>query len=175
LLFASLAGTDVEVRGEWKGRSCGGCFNHRTWVNNPNIFLTVKKNCTITFSLFQPLTSESGGEKLMHHMSFYVFRTFAPQGRRQLKKVAESDIVCEGYYSNLRHNKGTETVEMTVFCFFRFVLTFVWFFFLFFFVLFLLLLTASDCDSGPGSVPQSLHCPAVDFLPGLRVAVDHAD
>jgi hypothetical protein len=124
-----MLGTEVEIRGEWNGSSCGGCFNHRTWVNNPNIFLHVRKNCTISFSLFQPLSNENDG-KLMHHMSFYVFKTYAPQGRRQLKKVPESDIVCEGYYSNLRPNKGI---------FFLFCLFVCFVFFFVFFCLFICL------------------------------------
>lgn len=99
-------GVEIDIRGQWKGKTAGGSFNNITWRHNPNIFLSVKQNSTITFSLFQPISD------VMHHMSFYVIKTYSPFGRRQIKSVPEQDIVCEGYYSSLKPNKVTVVAEL---------------------------------------------------------------
>ncbi len=65
-------GADVLLRGEWKGKACGGSLNHLTWINNPQIFLCVNQESTINISLFQPKSDK----KLS--ISFYVFRTQSP-------------------------------------------------------------------------------------------------
>jgi len=38
---------------EWKGETAGGCINHPTWMNNPQVKFTVDQRCQIFISLQQ--------------------------------------------------------------------------------------------------------------------------
>eukprot|EP01127_Copromyxa_protea_P012816 TRINITY_DN3368_c0_g1_i1.p1 TRINITY_DN3368_c0_g1~~TRINITY_DN3368_c0_g1_i1.p1 ORF type:complete len:647 (+),score=146.86 TRINITY_DN3368_c0_g1_i1:631-2571(+) len=96
----AVKGTEISLKGEWKGTTCGGSLNHLTWVNNPQIFLRVTQEATIDFSLFQPVVAD---KKLS--ISFYVFKTHSPSAKRLVRSYNDSDIVCEAYFSSLKPSK----------------------------------------------------------------------
>lgn len=68
-------GTDIQIRGEWKGDSCGGSLNHYSWINNPQIFLRVNQESNIKLILYQPRAETKFA------ISFYVFKTHSPEGQ----------------------------------------------------------------------------------------------
>jgi len=43
----------VTTRGEWKGKSAGGCKNYDSWTNNPQFILTISTKSTISIVLIQ--------------------------------------------------------------------------------------------------------------------------
>ena len=55
----------IDLPGEWKGQSAGGCFNHPTWIYNPQFQLIISSSCKIQLS--QPTDDFSIG--------FYVFKS----------------------------------------------------------------------------------------------------
>eukprot|EP01126_Amoeba_proteus_P047315 TRINITY_DN5392_c0_g2_i3.p1 TRINITY_DN5392_c0_g2~~TRINITY_DN5392_c0_g2_i3.p1 ORF type:complete len:863 (+),score=177.45 TRINITY_DN5392_c0_g2_i3:149-2737(+) len=106
ILTTPQTGEHIEIRGEWKGRTCGGCLNHVTWIYNPQIFLQVAQNSTVTISLFQPKSDN------VLAISFYVFRTHCPEQKRVVESYNESDILCEGYFSSTRPSRISKEVEL---------------------------------------------------------------
>eukprot|EP01126_Amoeba_proteus_P025319 TRINITY_DN2528_c0_g1_i11.p1 TRINITY_DN2528_c0_g1~~TRINITY_DN2528_c0_g1_i11.p1 ORF type:complete len:542 (-),score=130.01 TRINITY_DN2528_c0_g1_i11:2356-3981(-) len=98
-----VTGMQVEIKGEWKGKSSGGSLNNITWVNNPQVFLTVEKNSNITFSIFQPKKEDP---EEMASISFYIFRTYHEQKKRLIEyKFKEEDVICEAYFSTLKPSR----------------------------------------------------------------------
>lgn len=67
-------GKFIEIKGEWKGSTAGGCINHLSWRRNPQIFLHVPKNTNCTFTIYQPHSEDNKKE-----ISFYVFKTSSPE------------------------------------------------------------------------------------------------
>ncbi len=52
ITFADLVPEDYSVmraEGEWTTKTAGGCANHKTWKNNPQFLMTVKKDKTKDF------------------------------------------------------------------------------------------------------------------------------
>jgi len=106
IVFTKQSGAELQVRGEWKGASAGGSLNNLTWRNNPQILLYLTKNTLINFTLFQQKSDHQVS------MNFYVFRTYSKDGKRIIKQYNESDIVCEGYFSNLKPTKVSKETEL---------------------------------------------------------------
>jgi len=69
-----------KFRGEWKGKSAGGCLNHSTWRYNPQLFLTAQEKTHLTIKLIQESTSS---DLPFFHIGFYVAKSDG-SGRRQL-------------------------------------------------------------------------------------------
>eukprot|EP01127_Copromyxa_protea_P000334 TRINITY_DN10273_c0_g1_i1.p1 TRINITY_DN10273_c0_g1~~TRINITY_DN10273_c0_g1_i1.p1 ORF type:complete len:869 (+),score=163.90 TRINITY_DN10273_c0_g1_i1:250-2607(+) len=109
--FEEKTGKTIDVISEWKGESAGGSLNHLTWCNNPQIFLHVTKNSSVTLSLFQPKVEGTDNEGALS-TSFYVFKTHAPYRRRLIGAYKEQDITCEGYFSTLKHSKFSKTTDL---------------------------------------------------------------
>jgi len=74
-LMVFVPGKTVDIVGEWKGKSAGGCLNHLSWRHNPQILLQVPKNSDITITVYQQRKSDKAE---MHEISVYLFRTSTP-------------------------------------------------------------------------------------------------
>ena len=69
-----------KFKGQWKGKSAGGCQNHPTWRYNPQLFLTVPEEKVVKVTLTQDARPEGEG---LYHIGFYVAKSDSPE-RRQL-------------------------------------------------------------------------------------------
>ena len=85
-----------KLKGQWKGKSAGGCQNHPTWRYNLQLFLSVPEETTVRITLSQDSSfssssssSENGG---FYHIGFYVARADNPD-RRQLM-MSPQNLVC---------------------------------------------------------------------------------
>ncbi|KAL6076589.1 Constitutive triple response 4 [Balamuthia mandrillaris] len=74
--------------GEWTAGTAGGCINHSSWRDNPQFFLTVKKELSATITLKQL------EENKMASIGFYIAKS---NGRRQLV-LTPSDLVEKGAF-----------------------------------------------------------------------------
>eukprot|EP00008_Paramoeba_atlantica_P002348 CAMPEP_0201501750 /NCGR_PEP_ID=MMETSP0151_2-20130828/83753_1 /ASSEMBLY_ACC=CAM_ASM_000257 /TAXON_ID=200890 /ORGANISM="Paramoeba atlantica, Strain 621/1 / CCAP 1560/9" /LENGTH=637 /DNA_ID=CAMNT_0047895279 /DNA_START=1709 /DNA_END=3619 /DNA_ORIENTATION=+ len=72
-----------KLKGQWKGKSAGGCQNHPTWRYNPQLFLSVPEETTVRITLAQDASSSSSSQGGANHIGFYVARADNPD-RRQL-------------------------------------------------------------------------------------------
>src|ERR1041385_7788435 len=75
LTVAPKSGKVIEIVGEWKGKSAGGCLNHLSWRHNPQILLLAPKNTDVTLSIYQERKKEKAE---MHEISVYLFKTYTP-------------------------------------------------------------------------------------------------
>jgi hypothetical protein len=69
-------GKHVEIVGEWKGKSAGGCLNHISWRHNPQILLNAPKNTDVTVTVYQERKKDKAE---MHEISVYIFKTYTNQ------------------------------------------------------------------------------------------------
>lgn len=76
ILFSSKLGKSVEIMGEWKGKSAGGCLNHLSWRHNPQILLQAPRNTDVTVTIYQPRHKDKAE---MHEISLYIFKTYTNQ------------------------------------------------------------------------------------------------
>jgi hypothetical protein len=103
--------TILRAEGAWTAETAGGCANHTTWRNNPQLLMKVTKTTHITMSLNQPDTrmqaKELGkaafdqlyvaGAGYEEHIGFAVF-----QGASRRARYAARDIVAEAAYTGVR-------------------------------------------------------------------------
>jgi uncharacterized lipoprotein NlpE involved in copper resistance len=94
-----------KFKGQWKGKSAGGCQNHPTWRYNPQLFLTVPEEKVVRVTLAQD--PKEGGEALFQ-IGFYVAKADTPE-RRQLV-IARSNLVCKAKFEV----KEEVSAEMTL-------------------------------------------------------------
>ena len=69
-----------KLKGQWKGKSAGGCQNHPSWRYNPQLFLSVTEEKVVKIALMQDAGLENAEP---FHIGFYVAKADNPD-RRQL-------------------------------------------------------------------------------------------
>jgi Calpain large subunit, domain III len=77
----------VSVRGEWSGKSAGGCRNFQTCPDNAQYLLKVRKQGDVTILLSQSL------KKRFDAIGFYVVQT--SDSSNKLRAIKSADIVCK--------------------------------------------------------------------------------
>eukprot|EP01126_Amoeba_proteus_P057899 TRINITY_DN7415_c0_g1_i2.p1 TRINITY_DN7415_c0_g1~~TRINITY_DN7415_c0_g1_i2.p1 ORF type:complete len:353 (+),score=67.86 TRINITY_DN7415_c0_g1_i2:686-1744(+) len=65
------------LKGEWKNGSAGGCFNHPSWIQNPQFQINLGRNGSYTFALTQ--------DDLSAYIGFVLWKA-NPDGSRVLDK-----------------------------------------------------------------------------------------
>jgi len=93
-----------KFRGEWRGKSAGGCLNHSTWRYNPQLFLTVKDTTTLSIKLTQ-----EGEDNTVHHIGFYVARSDG-SGRRQLQ-LSRDQLIAKAAFEDCKTVTSLVTLE----------------------------------------------------------------
>jgi hypothetical protein len=101
-------GTQVSVFGSWQGETAGGCMNHSTWRNNPQLFLTVPSEGTkATFQFIQ----EPNAQGKTTQIGFYILHGSLSQGRKVVwLDNGDEDIVSKPKFSTSKQLK----IEMTL-------------------------------------------------------------
>lgn len=75
----SQTGNQVTVFGSWKGASAGGCMNHTSWRNNPQLLFSVPSDGTKAVFTF---TQEPDAAGKYSQIGFYIIHGSVSQGRR---------------------------------------------------------------------------------------------
>mmetsp|Transcript_13243 Transcript_13243/g.37629 ORF Transcript_13243/g.37629 Transcript_13243/m.37629 type:complete len:845 (+) Transcript_13243:43-2577(+) len=94
-----------KLKGQWKGKSAGGCQNHPTWRYNPQLFLHVEEEKVVSIQLTQD-AEVAGGKR--YHIGFYVAKADDPD-RRQLV-MARQMLVGKAAFSD----KDAVATEVTL-------------------------------------------------------------
>lgn len=92
-----------KFKGEWRGKSAGGCLNHSTWRFNPQIFLTVRSKINLTIKLTQEIDED------LNHIGFYVAKSDG-SGRRQLN-LSRDQLIAKAPFEDCKTVAFDVTLE----------------------------------------------------------------
>ena len=101
-------GRQVSIFGSWKGETAGGCMNHTTWRNNPQLFLSVPSDGTKATFLF---VQEPDAKGALSQIGFYIIHGSLSKGRRVVwLDNGDEDVVSKAKFTSGRQVK----IEMTL-------------------------------------------------------------
>lgn len=101
-------GQQVTVFGSWKGANAGGCMNHTSWRNNPQLQLSVPSDGTKAVFTF---TQEADAAGKYSQIGFYIIHGSVGQGRRVVwLDNGEEDILSKPKFTSSK----TLKLEMTL-------------------------------------------------------------